>query len=498
MPHRALVVIVAMWTIGAFAEPANAAWILQPASALSGRVVLPDSVTRAAGIVIEAVMESDPSVRVRALSNPDGDFTLPLGRAGAWRVAAMRIGYTPTTLGRFVLDAGEHRRLATPTVLSGVAVRFTLARLEIHEADICGRSTDEAGLLVATLLAQARAALASTVLTQAAGGARAEWQTFAIFTDRTGTPISPLRLTPHAAATERPFGAAPIEALMSRGYYWDSQQQVQFHAPDAHVLLSEPFVGSHCYRVSAPHAERPEWIGVAFAPAEQRLGIVEVHGTLWLDRESAELRRLDFGYVDLPDDIEAAKPRGQVDFLRLPTDAWVVSRWELRLPRTDAVLSGTGNVRAAPARQLNVMKISGGELMTVHRGRRELFRNQVHPVERFPALSDRVGMPPVCLDAPERRPGESGVLFGSIVDTLGNPVNATVRILWSDIGRRRSVNADQELFVSANDGVYIACGLTLGARLRVTGYVGTDRTGEETLVLLRAPRTWASVDLTIP
>lgn len=464
---------------------------------LSGRVVLPDSATPAVGVLIEAVSISDPSNRLRTLSDIDGGFVLHLGHAGTWRVSAMRIGYVPTSLGRFTLANGERRSMPRPVVVSGTPVGFTLTQLEIHEDEICGRSEDDSQLLVATLLSQARAALAGVALAQVTGRT-AEWQRFAVFTDRLGTPVSPLRLSRYSSATHRPFGSASTDSLMHKGYLWDIDGGSQFHAPDAHVLLSEPFVSSHCYRVSAPHQERPEWIGVTFAPAQRRRGIVEVHGTLWLDRESAELRRLDFGYVGLPGGIEATNPRGIVEFLRLPTHDWVVSRWELRLPRSEVVVSRTGEVTTPSATQINLLKISGGELMTVHRGERVVFRNPTQPTARFPRLSARVGTAPICKDAPQPKATESGVLFGSVLDSLGNPVRATVRIMWTNIGRSRSVNFTEERFVSASEGTFLACGLTLGARLRVMAYIDEEQTSDEIMTRLRSPKTWALIDIEVP
>ncbi len=470
----------------------------QAGATLSGRVLLPDSVTAAVGVVVEAVRPSDPSARARVLSGADGEFTLRLAGGGTWQVNAMRIGYVPTPLGSFTLADGEFRHLERPVVVSGTAVNFTLAALEIHEDEICGRSDESSQLLIATLLAQARTALAATVLTQADGRATAAWQRFGIYTDRLGTPVSPMRVSRFTSATDRPFGSVSTDSLMRRGYYWDIGGSMQFHAPDAEVLLSEQFIGSHCYQVSPPHPERPDWIGVAFAPAERRRDVVEVQGTLWLDRESAELRRLDFGYTDLPGRIGATNPRGAVEFLRLPTDIWVVSWWELRLPRSELVRVRSGDTPSPVAPQINLLTIAGGSLTSVHRGAQQLFGSPQDPSQRFPALSARIGMAPVCMDAPEPNAADAGVLIGSVVDSLGNPVSATVRISWTGFGRSRAVNFDEERYVTATSGTYIACGLTLGKRLRVTALARDGRTSEEIVTRLRAPDTWAALDLSVP
>jgi hypothetical protein len=102
---------------------------------------------------------------------------------------------------------------------------------------------------------------------------------------------------------------------------------------------------------------------------------VDVEGVLWLDRSTAELRRLEFAYRNLPDaeyqlcdshpfivitpEMLEEQPvfkqpapycmtlkdgqsnrlglGGSADFVRLPTGQWLIARWELLTPPDTAV-----------------------------------------------------------------------------------------------------------------------------------------------------------------
>lgn len=463
---------------------------------LRGRLLFPDSSTAASGVVLEAVLVTDGAYRSRTLSGTRGDFRLRIPLAGRWRVTALRIGYQPMRLGEFHVGLRQDVVIDRPFVLTGGAL--TLARLAVDSAQLCGRN-DESGLLVATLLAQARAALAATLLTPADGGATAEWRRFEIFTDRDWTPLSPLRIHTLASSTDRPFGSVDPQRLARDGYFWDGSDYTQFNAPDAEVLLSEQFVGSHCYRLSEPHAQYGEWVGVTFAPAEGALrrGTVGVRGTLWLDRLTMELRRVEYSYVGLRDDLEAAGARGVVEFMRLPSDVWIVSAWEMRLPRLGRLYASTGGVAVAPMDQINVKTIAGGEVASVRRGEEELYRAWSQPADRIPEVVARVGARPTCKDAPAARPGEGGILYGTVTDTAGNPVKASVRLTWTNVGRSRTTNFTEERTASAADGFYIICGITLDRPLRLTAYVGNDRVTAIVTLRVRKERPWESVALVV-
>jgi hypothetical protein len=127
-----------------------------------------------------------------------------------------------------------------------------------------------------------------------------------------------------------PFVTVPPERLAEKGYVEARADTVLFHGPDAEVLLSDAFLDAHCFQARAGGRGNPGQVGLAFAPAGER-AIAGLRGVLWLDAATAELRTLEYEYVwrELP---RASEAGGRVEFRRLPTGAWIVSRWRIRMP----------------------------------------------------------------------------------------------------------------------------------------------------------------------
>ena len=61
--------------------------------------------------------------------------------------------------------------------------------------------------------------------------------------------------------------------------------------------------------------------------------VPEVTGTLWVDKNSSELRFLEYSYTGLPGVLRPASLGGRVEFRRLANGAWIVSYWYIRMPR---------------------------------------------------------------------------------------------------------------------------------------------------------------------
>jgi len=103
------------------------------------------------------------------------------------------------------------------------------------------------------------------------------------------------------------------------------------YAPDAAVVLSESFADQHCFAVRQGRGDREGLIGLGFEPAPGR-DLPDIEGVLWLDMETAELRDLEFRYKRLPLPVWDDDIGGDVEFERLPSGAWIVSRWSIRSP----------------------------------------------------------------------------------------------------------------------------------------------------------------------
>jgi hypothetical protein len=105
-----------------------------------------------------------------------------------------------------------------------------------------------------------------------------------------------------------------------------------FGAPDAALLLTDDFARTHCFRaVPGPNADV---VGLAFEPIPRRR-LSDVRGTLWVNRQTSELQYLEYVYTNLPPEFSDLGLRGRLDFRHLPTGAWIVSAWWIRMPRME-------------------------------------------------------------------------------------------------------------------------------------------------------------------
>ncbi|HEU4557569.1 MAG TPA: carboxypeptidase regulatory-like domain-containing protein, partial [Longimicrobium sp.] len=74
-------------------------------------------------------------------------------------------------------------------------------------------------------------------------------------------------------------------------------------------------------------------IGLAFEPVRGRR-VPDIRGTLWLDRRSAELRRVEYGYRGGPPESDDPRVGGTVEYGRVADGPWIVRRWNIRMPQT--------------------------------------------------------------------------------------------------------------------------------------------------------------------
>jgi len=140
--------------------------------------------------------------------------------------------------------------------------------------------------------------------------------------------------------------------------------QREYYAPDGDVLLSDAFLATHCFSVTRHRRER-EVLGLQFEP--NRRGIVpEIRGTLWVDTTTAELRSLDFRYVEVErdDGVDAGEAGGHVSFEYLPSGAWIVNEWYIRMPKLGERLGRGGRMEIALLGYVDV----GGEVRALEVG----------------------------------------------------------------------------------------------------------------------------------
>jgi hypothetical protein len=85
-----------------------------------------------------------------------------------------------------------------------------------------------------------------------------------------------------------------------------------YFAPDLETLLSPVFLEDHCFRLTT--GKDANLVGIAFEPTPNRKRLPEIRGTMWLDRATSGLQRLEFRYVNVTID-EEEEARGEIDFV---------------------------------------------------------------------------------------------------------------------------------------------------------------------------------------
>jgi hypothetical protein len=303
--------------------------LLALSSALEAQVVRGIAVEVGEGAPIAGgtvVLLDADDVRVGAgLTDGEGRFQIRAPVPGRYRLRLERIGYGAHFSPGFELGAGEVREHALQVRSASVQ----LAGIEVTGRRRCDLRP-QAGLQTQVLWEEARKALTATTLARDQRLLRVQIDRYQREVDaETGVLVSE-RTWSHSGVSERPFASLAAEELAARGFVWREPDGWSYHAPDADVLLSDPFLNTHCFRVVA--GEDTTLIGLAFEP-HRRSRTMGVKGVLWLDRASAELRHLEYGYTGLPPSVRSDHAGGYVGFERMPGGQWIVRRWWIRMPR---------------------------------------------------------------------------------------------------------------------------------------------------------------------
>ena len=327
------------------------------AQRVEGRVVIQGAGTGAVGSLV--FLGSGQDWTQSTVTAGDGGFALTALRPGTYRLRIQRVGANNFDSEPFTLAAGEVRR--ETVVVPPAAV--TLEGIRVEAAPRCvARSAG--GDALAQVWEEARKALFQMAYAAASEEWEYEYVTYERDLDREGREVIQDSTRSHWIRGGIPFASAPADSLARYGYVRASQPSVTFFAPDAEVLLSQSFLDSHCFRLREGRGREQGMIGLAFDPVRGR-ELPDVSGVLWLDRASAEVRHLDFGYTRVRvSDPEALG--GRVEYVRLPNGAWIVQQWHLRWPTMAPIRFGRtpADLRFGP--HLRIREV-GGSVIQVRR-----------------------------------------------------------------------------------------------------------------------------------
>ncbi len=331
------------------------------AQQIRGTVLLADSASPAPSVLIH-VLDSTGALFMRTLTTSVGTFAVPVGTPGRYSVRVLRIGFLPVEVPPVQVSAAQTAHVyialrSLPVSLPGVGVRAERGecRGPLDSAQAVFRVWDEAGK-----------ALASAELAAQAGALTLEWTSWRRTIMRADSTVREDVVARHRGRTPRPFRSASAEDLAKNGYRRELNGEDIYLAPDAQVLLSPTFLGGHCFSVHAPSAAHPDWVGAEFRPMRDRAALVDIAGTAWIDRASAELRLLEFRYTGLPRELDDAGAAGRLEYVRLSSGEFVIARWQVKLPGIAVENREITSFDGAPRTQRSItvtrMATTGGEL----------------------------------------------------------------------------------------------------------------------------------------
>jgi len=264
----------------------------------------------------------DPSDR--ALTDGLGRYSLDAKAPGVHSLRVDRIGYQSVSTGSFTVGPkGIERNLE-------IAVHaIELAGLDVSGSRRCEVRPEE-GQATARIWEEARKALEATQWTLDQGVYRYTLLHYTRDLDANGVRVRDESREFIRGRSQAPYVSLPAEDLVENGFVLNLEDyRASYYAPDANVLLSDPFLDTHCMKL---RDSRDGMVGLDLEPVAGRR-LPDIEGTLWLDGRTGHLKRLEFRYVNLRGSSRVnGEPGGEVVFGGLPNGTWVVREWRIRMP----------------------------------------------------------------------------------------------------------------------------------------------------------------------
>lgn len=260
-----------------------------------------------------------------AVTDEQGRFVLGGVRPGLYRLRVLRIGFRPWSSDSLYAVADGERQV----VLTVPVVPVLLDDIAVEGANAC-RATPEADRRVALLWDQARTSLGLL------GGGRRDLDYHVSITRRrrdAAGRVNHLELLPSLGQGAWPVTSQPAESLAQLGFVQprDTLDGPVYFGPDVAVFFSDAFLRTHCFRLVAPGATERWLLGVGFSPVRGR-PVPDIEGTLWLDRRSGHLHRLEYQYTGLWHWVPDGAAGGSLDFSRLQGGTPIITGWKIMAP----------------------------------------------------------------------------------------------------------------------------------------------------------------------
>jgi hypothetical protein len=322
------------------------------AQAVQGQLVDADTGEPVEGALVLLLRESGEEVG-GYLTNQAGRFVIRAPGRGVYTLRAERIGYETTSSDPLTLGT---------SMLSGIQLQAATTAIELAEIRVEGDQRcvvrPEEGLQLARVWDEARKALTVQDWTERKGAYRFQVTRYERELDVLArTVLSETRET-NTGVSSSPIRSLPAEDLIENGFVRPaSDGGYNYYGPDASVLLSDAFLDTHCFRLVLDE-ERSDEVGLGFQPVQSG-GTPDIAGTLWMEAETARLKVLEYSYTWAPWAVARGAARGEVHFENLPTGAWVVSNWWIRMPIAEMDMS-MARMRSDEGIRLTGLKEVGG------------------------------------------------------------------------------------------------------------------------------------------
>lgn len=291
------------------------------AQTVQGRIVDAETDAPVVGAIVKA-MGPTGDVRGGTLTADDGSFTLiPDAGLPAAALSVERIGYDT-----------EIFPLADARSPAPIELRVRSSAVQLSGITVTAESYCDARFGAGSeqmIWDEARKSLEITALSQATGTVIYETEDF----DRDLRPSDYAMIRGYSSMRTvesfEPYSSLTVDQMTQSGWIQGSARDgMEIFGPSAPLLLSDEFANQHCFRAEV----QDDAILLHFVPNARRRSLPEIEGTLRLDRETAELTRIDFSYVRVPDLGSSPHAGGTIRFFGAPNGLRVVRDWVIRGP----------------------------------------------------------------------------------------------------------------------------------------------------------------------
>jgi len=305
------------------------------AQVLRVRVTEPGSPRGLPGVLLTVEGEGGVTI-AKGIANEFGYWYLRLPSLGRYAIRGARIGHVGTpsqgVLASTLDTTDVHLQMPpAPLALPDLSVTSTSPAQCALDAD--------AGGITSLLWSEARKALLANEVGVEQGLTTVELRTYARRLDVRHRVISE-RTNVRTTGSPRPFVTDEPATLSREGFVRQGLGGTVFFGPDARLLVSDVFTGDHCFSVQPTDSSSRDLAGLHFRPVPSR-SLPEIAGTLWIDKVTGALQKLDFRFVNLALPQQTpAELGGQVLFRQLPNGVWIVSQWSMRVPLLATISAG--------------------------------------------------------------------------------------------------------------------------------------------------------------